>query len=264
MGPRGVQPLQITEEGDPSLEGFFRTHYVPADLPARKAAAVKKKLEKAPDLVVFELVSEMSVCSECGAEIYRGGRLCMEKGQPLCLECADLDHLVYLPSGDAALSRRARAKSPLSAVVVRFSRTRKRYERQGILVTPEALAAAEDECAEDAGERAVRREREAARRQVEDREFIEAFSKAILARYPRCLAGEARRIAEHAALRGSGRVGRSSAGRELEAKAIDLAVAASIRHVHTNYDELLMKGVDRQTARQQVREQIEKKLEAWR
>src|SRR5436190_1840302 len=55
------------------------------------------------------------------------------------MTCADLDELVYLPSGDAALSRRARMHSPLSAVVVRFSRARKRYERQGILVSEVAL-----------------------------------------------------------------------------------------------------------------------------
>jgi hypothetical protein len=45
---------------------------------------------------------------------------------------------VFLPAGDAALSRRARKASTLSAVVVRFSRPRKRYERQGILVEPKA------------------------------------------------------------------------------------------------------------------------------
>jgi hypothetical protein len=43
-----------------------------------------------------------------------------------------LGQLDYVPSGDAALTRRARIHSPLSAVVVRFSRARKRYERQGI------------------------------------------------------------------------------------------------------------------------------------
>jgi hypothetical protein len=50
-----------------------------------------------------------------------------------------LGQLVYVPSGDAALTRRARMHSPLSAVVVRFSRARKRYERQGILVSEVAL-----------------------------------------------------------------------------------------------------------------------------
>jgi hypothetical protein len=38
------------------------------------------------------------------------------------------------------------------AVVVRFSRSRKRYERQGILVERAALERAGQECAEDAGQ----------------------------------------------------------------------------------------------------------------
>src|ERR671910_524713 len=67
----------------------------------------------------------------------------------LCLACADLDHLVFLPAGDAALTRRAKRASRLSAVVVRFSRARKRYERQGILAEEEALERAEAECLAD-------------------------------------------------------------------------------------------------------------------
>src|SRR5258706_11693415 len=94
------------------------------------------------------------------------------EGQPLCLACADMDHLVFLRRGDAALSRRARKYSPLSAVVVRFSRARKRYERQGLLVTEEALAKAEEECAADAPERATARARSALARQEQDRELL--------------------------------------------------------------------------------------------
>jgi hypothetical protein len=71
--------------------------------------------------------------------------LVMEKGGPLCLRCAGLDDLLFLASGDAALTRRARAKSERSAVVVRWSRTRKRYERQGLLVEPQALTDTERE-----------------------------------------------------------------------------------------------------------------------
>ena len=37
---------------------------------------------------------------------------------PLCLDCADLGHLDYLPAGDAALTRRAKKASRQSAVVV--------------------------------------------------------------------------------------------------------------------------------------------------
>ena len=56
-------------------------------------------------------------------------------------------NLVVLPAGDALLTRRAKAKSARHAVVVRFSKTRKRYERQGLLVEPQALQQAEREVA---------------------------------------------------------------------------------------------------------------------
>jgi hypothetical protein len=55
------------------------------------------------------------------------------------LVCADLDHLEFLPSGDAAVTRRASKYSKLKAVVLQWSRTRQRYERQGILVETEAI-----------------------------------------------------------------------------------------------------------------------------
>lgn len=57
----------------------------------------------------------------------------------LCMRCAGMDQLVFLPAGDAALTRRAREASRLSAIVVRFSRSRRRYERRGILVEEAAL-----------------------------------------------------------------------------------------------------------------------------
>jgi hypothetical protein len=71
-------------------------------------------------------------------------------------------------------------------------------------------------------------------------------------------------MARHAATRGSGRIGRSSSGRALHPDAVHLAVAASVRHVETDYDELLMSGVDRETARRQVRQRVDDVLRAWR
>lgn len=68
---------------------------------------------------------------------------------PLRLSCADPDHLAFLAAGDAALTRRAKAASGLSAVVVRFIRSRGRYERQSVLVEEDALAAAEQRCLAD-------------------------------------------------------------------------------------------------------------------
>jgi hypothetical protein len=48
-----------------------------------------------------------------------GDFLLKDKAGALCLDRADLGHLEFLPSGDAALTRRATKASRLSAVVVR-------------------------------------------------------------------------------------------------------------------------------------------------
>jgi hypothetical protein len=262
-GAGGIEQLQVTEDGDPEWEKFYRTHYAPADLPEKRAARLAAKLNRPPELVVFEKLSEEGKCGECGVELPQGAYLLMEKAQPLCLTCADLDQLVFLPAGDAALSRRARKHSALAAVVVRFNRPRKRYERQGLLVTAEALARAEDECAADAPARAEARARAAVVREAEDREFVAALAQAISQRYPGCSAEDARQIAEHTGRRSSGRVGRSAAGRALDTAVVDLAVIAHIRHVHTNYDELLMRGTARLDARALIREKIDSVLAKW-
>ena len=109
--------------------------------------------------------SRESVCDECGEELgpHAWIMLAGERGA-LCLACADLDHLAFLPSGDAAVTRRAKKHSALSAVVLKWSRARKRYERQGLLVETEALEQAEKECLADAEVRARRQERAAKRR----------------------------------------------------------------------------------------------------
>lgn len=179
------------------------------------------------------------------------------------MACAELDHLVFLPSGDAALTRRARRGSGLSAVVVRFSRSRRRYERQGILVEEAALEQAEAECLADESARARRRERDAVRRASEDLK-LQTMAAAITDLYPGCPHERAQAIARHAATRGSGRVGRSAAGRALNQQALELAVTASVRHQDTPYDNLLMRGVDRSEARELVRDAVNSVLDAWR
>lgn len=64
------------------------------------------------EIVVFELLGRKdSLCSGCQQELGKGSFLTMEKEKGLCMECADLDHLIWLPSGDAALTRRAKKHS---------------------------------------------------------------------------------------------------------------------------------------------------------
>lgn len=211
------------------------------------------------ELVVIQPVRDWS-CAECQAT---GDLLIMDDKGPLCLACADLDHLVFLPSGDAALTRRAKKASRLSAVVVRWSRTRKRYERQGTLVEEPALELAEQHCLADEDARMRRRERDRVRRADEDVQLQARFVQEIKRLFPRCPAERAEAIARHTGLRGSGRVGRSAAGRSLDEDAITLAVVASVRHEDTDYDSLLMAGLPREDARDQIRPAIDRVLASW-
>lgn len=201
-------------------------------------------------------------CSEC-----RQGpleRMIVEYNQPVCLDCADLGHLVFLRRGDTALTRRAREQSALWAVVVRHNRRRTRYERQGLLVEEAALARAEAACLADAEARARRRARDGERRAVRDAGVTEALRAEILRLFPAMPPERAVEIAVHASAKGSGRVGRTAAGRALDRGAVTAAVRASVRHVDTPYDALLMSGVPRHQARTRVSTAIETVLRAWR
>jgi len=145
--------------------------------------------------------------------------------------------------------------------VVRFSRSRKRYERQGVLVEEQAVARAEQECLSDA--RRLARERAAERRQAHDAEYVAAFAQRVGDLFPGCPLEERRAIAEHACQKYSGRIGRSAAAKELQASAVDLAVRAHVRHVHTGYDKLLASGVAREEARARVAAPVAKCLDTW-
>lgn len=137
----------------------------------------------AEDLKVFISVQQ-AACDECKEQLGRRAWITLNRKKgALCLSCGDLDHLVFLPSGEPAMTRRARKYSKLSAVVLRWSTARKRYERQGLLVEEAGLAKAEDECRAD---------------------------------------GEAheRTIAEPACLKYSGRVDRSASAKALDEQAV--------------------------------------------
>jgi hypothetical protein len=213
-----------------------------------------------PDLLVINPVRDWT-CAQCRGT---GDLLIMDEPGPLCLACAELDHLVYLPAGDAALTRRAKKASGLSAVVVRWSRSRRRYERQGVLVEEPALEQAEQQCLADEDARMRRRDRDRERRAAEDVELAVGMAGVIRRLFPHCPAQRAEAIARHASLRGSGRVGRSAAGRSLDETAITLAVVASVRHEDTKYDSLLMSGVSREAARDRTRPAVDRVLAAWR
>lgn len=258
---RDRRSLRFTADDESTVERAYRTHWMSPELTGGQRRRVMQRQNQPPDLVVIMPLKDFT-CSDCGRD--DGDLLIMARPGPLCLTCADMDHLVFLPAGDATLTRRAKKASGLSAVVVRFSRSRKRYERQGILVEQAALEQAEESSLADKELRSRRRERDRERRANEDIAFQTDLAAAVRRLFPGCPPPRAESIARHTGQRGSGRVGRSAAGRALDEGAVTGAVVASVRHEETQYDELLMSGVPRDEARERVRPEIDRILDQWR
>jgi len=138
------QTLRFSKSGDATMERLYRTHWVSRELSERKRERLMEKASRAPELVVIQPLNDEWKCHRCGET---GNLLVMENPGPACLPCVGLGDLEFLSAGDALLTRRAKAKSARHAVVVRFSKSRGRYERQGLLVEPQALAEAQRELA---------------------------------------------------------------------------------------------------------------------
>ena len=132
--------LRFSRSGDPGRERLYRTHWVSPELSEHKRERLAEKASRAPELVVIWPRNTDWKCHRCGSG---GDLLIMENPGPACLRCVGLADLEFLPAGDALLTRRVKAKSARHAVVVRYSKTRRRYERQGLLVEPQALSDAQ-------------------------------------------------------------------------------------------------------------------------
>jgi hypothetical protein len=131
------QTLRFSMSGEPAIERLYRINWVSRALPQAKRERLVEKVNRAPDLLVIQPLNKAWTCHRCGGT---GDLLMMENPGPACLRCGGLGDLEFLPAGDALLTRRVKAKSATHAVVVRFSRRRRRYERQGLLVEPQVLA----------------------------------------------------------------------------------------------------------------------------
>src|SRR5713101_3713712 len=146
--------LRFSRSGDHTIEKLYRTHWVSPALSEKKRERLAQKASRAPDLVVIQPLNDAWTCHRCGGT---GDLLMMENPGPACLRCVGLHDLEFLSAGDALLTRRVKAKSARHAVVVRFSKSRRRYERQGLLVEPQALTEAQRELGSDDGEQIARR-----------------------------------------------------------------------------------------------------------
>jgi hypothetical protein len=128
------QTLRL-RRGNPAIEVSYRTHWVSPELSEKKRERLAEKASHALELVVVQSLNAELICHRCGGA---GDLLMIEAPGPACLRCVAsmISRICRLAM---PLTRRAKAKSTRYAVVVRFSRTRRRYERQGLLVGPQAL-----------------------------------------------------------------------------------------------------------------------------
>jgi hypothetical protein len=74
-------------------------------------------------------------------------------------------------------------------VVLKFSRARKQYERQGLLVEEAALEKAERECLEDSESRERRNERRREREGELDQQYVIRFAEQVRELFPGCPEG---------------------------------------------------------------------------
>jgi hypothetical protein len=141
-GKGAKKKLRFSISGNSKIEISYSTHYLSPLLSDKKTQRIEQKLEQAPELLVF-IISKTAECSKCKKEMHRSNLLYKEGEQALCMKCAGFDDFYFLESGNSKLTIRAKKYSKIYAVVLKFSKTRKRYERQGLLIPKEALELAQ-------------------------------------------------------------------------------------------------------------------------
>lgn len=215
---------------------------------------------------IFITKKEKLTCTRCNKPIAKGDFFVSEsektKGQ--CFNCSPFSTFSFLPSGDAAMTRRSKKHSPLCGVLQEWNQRRRRYERKGQYVEALAILKAKEECELDQDKRLIQNQKAAITRAKQDKIYIKAFAKAIKTRYPNCPTGREDLIATHACEKYSGRVGRTASAKEFDEKMIDLAVEAHIRHTETNYDLQFGKGKSKKEIRTNVKFDIIKIMQHWR
>lgn len=214
---------------------------------------------------VFISRKERVLCTECGVVIPRGGRVVAEeeRGKALCLSCAGILSLAFLPSGDVAMTRRSKKNSRYCFVLQEWNQRRKRYERRGQYVEASAISKAETECLADKTIRAEKNRKAAQRRDVDELLYKQQFACEIRKCYPKMPKDREFAIVDHACEKHSGRVGRTAAAKEFSPEMVQRAVIAHIRHCETDYDDRFGKGKRKREIREDIRPLIKRVLHSW-
>ena len=97
--------------------------------------------------------------------------------------------------------------------------------------------------------------------QRKDQKLELEFRDAVISQFPNTPSESVTKIISRAMLKRSRRVGRS--GKLGVEERAALAVRAHIRHMHTDYDQLLRDGVPREQARTQTYEKIDEVVRSW-
>lgn len=226
--------LAFTADRDPQSERASRIRWAATEDPAPTPLPPRPKQLKvfASWLVWF--------CANCG-----GIHDLILDDSGLCRDCAGLGHLVFLPSGAAALTRRTVKAASTSAVVLRANT---RNVRHGILADQRAIELAALQCLRD--QQYLSGVGEEIRRDIAD---------AIRAEFPGCPPPRADAIAYDAAVRR--RNARSGAR---DPGYIHEIVQDSVRRVDTEYDDLSLTGLDRVEAERRTQAQVDDALDTWR
>lgn len=214
---------------------------------------------------IFLTKKETLKCSTCQKRIPLGERFVAEseKHRGTCFSCSPFVKSAFLKPGNAALTRRSKKHSSYCGVLFTWNGRRKRFERKGQYVEAAAITKAEQECADDEKDRALKNEKAAVVRAAQDKIYIAEFSKAIRGLYPNCPKNREVAIATHACEKYSGRVGRTAKAKEFDKTMIDLAVEAHIRHKETNYDNQFGTGKSKRMIRSDVKLDITTVLRKW-
>lgn len=215
---------------------------------------------------IFLSRKEKQVCQLCKTSILKGQKFVgeTEKSNGTCFNCSPFKYYSFLPSGDAAMTRRSKKYSAKCGVLQIWNQRRRRYERKGQYIEPKAITLAKQECLADQAKRNEKNAKAAIVREIKDKAYIKKFSIAIRKRYPNCPPQREIKIAEHACKKYSGRVGRTASAKEFDAKMIDLAVEAHIRHTETNYDLQFGKGKRKKEIRSDLKFEINRIMSKWK
>ncbi|MEZ0342465.1 DUF2293 domain-containing protein [Mycobacterium sp. pV006] len=235
--------LAFTADRSPEAERIFGIRWARAEEPAPRLPIRSAE----PGILAVDHAWECGRCGESGDLLLR------DKNGGICTACAGLGHLAFLPPGDAALTRRTKKASRLTAQVFRWNARRFRHEHQGILTEPVAIETAARECLADPH----RLRRKAI---VDERLRIE-IADIIRAEFPGCPSVRVEAIAYYIAVRSRGRLARCDS---TDLDSVRLALTDFVRHTDTCYDDMLLRGFDRNESRQKVQPRLNRILDAWR